>query len=233
MDTLLERHVRENEAAESRFIDVSIMNEWFADDIARTHAIKKRQLLYLLGDPADYVYILKAGTVKTSTCDETGKEVTLAILKPGDFFGVVEAFDGTPHTAYAEALEDSMVAVIHQNDFVRRIREHPGLAFVFTRFLLRHFRTLESRVRDLVLRDAPSRLAHLLLDLGETTRFPCRNRLRVDIKLTHQEMANVVGCARETVSTILGHFREQGVIRTHGRSITILNREAVSRQCPR
>ncbi len=227
MERQLQSQVRGDRAPESRF--VVTVNEFFADKIARIQVIKKRQPVYLPGDPADYVYLLKTGRVKVSSFAQSGKEITLAILRPGDLFGIVEAFDGTPREAHAEALEDVVVGAIPREDFVRRIKEQPDLAMEFTRLLVFQLRKLQTRVQDLVFRGATGRLAHLLLDLSGATGSGGRSVLRIDARLTHQEMANVVGCARETVSTIMGQFREQGLIRINGQSITILNVDAVSR----
>jgi CRP-like cAMP-binding protein len=99
----------------------------------------------------------------------------------------------------------------------------------FTRLLVFQLRKLQIRVQDLVFRGAAARLAHLLLDLGGATGSGGRSSIRIDAKLTHQEMANVVGCARETVSTILGQLRDQGLIKIDGRSIIVLNQCSLSR----
>lgn len=226
MERQLQSHVRGDRAPESRF--VVTMNEWFAGNIARIQVIKKRQPVYLLGDPADYVYLLKTGRVKLASFAQSGKEVTLAILRPGDLFGMVEAFDGTPREAQAEALDEVVVGAIPREDFVRRIKEQPDLAMEFTRLLVFHLRKFQIRVQDLVFRGATGRLARLLLDLSGATCSGVRSGLRIEARLTHQEMANVVGCARETVSLILGQFRDRGLIRMHAGSITILNPDAVS-----
>ncbi|MCI0428093.1 MAG: Crp/Fnr family transcriptional regulator [Nitrospiraceae bacterium] len=226
MDELLQRHVRANEAAERRF--TGLLKECFPNGGARIQSLKKRQHMYDPGDPADHIYLLQSGRVKVFNCAENGKEVILAFHGPGDLFGAVEAFDGACREAFAEALEDSIVAVMHRKDFLRSIEEHPRLALEFSHLLVRHVRTFQSRVQDLVLRNVPSRLAHLIFNLSEPNGLSDRHRPRLEPAPTHQEMADMVGCARETVSTTLGKFREQGLIRTHGRSITILNREAVS-----
>lgn len=228
MKTLRQESVHPNDASECRF--TGLLKECFSNGDARILTIKKRRLMHIYapGDSPDHIYLLRSGRVKVFNCAENGKEVILAFHRPGDLFGAVEAFDGGSREAFAEAMEDSMVAAMHRKDFLCSLAEQPYLALEFSHLLVRHLRSVQSRVRDLVLRNVSSRLAHLIVNLSEPNGLPDRHRPHVDPAPTHQEMANIVGCARETVSLILGEFREQGLIRTQGRSITILNRAAVS-----
>lgn len=92
-----------------------------------------------------------------------------------------------------------------------------------TKLMGLRLRKIQSRVEDLVFRDVPARLAHLLLQLTKTDRVPDGTGIRLRVKLTDQEMANLIGCRRETVSATLGQFRERGLIQMDGRSITILD----------
>lgn len=197
--------------------------------LARLKRVKKRQFLYLPGDPSEAVFLVHAGRIKISSSTRLGREVTLSILQPGELFGEVEALDGTPRETAAEALEDATLGVIPREDFARHLRTHPDLALELSKLIGARLRALQSRVQDLVFRDVPERLAHLLLELapGDAGSAPSPGRLPGP--LTHQEMANLVGCARETVTTILGHFREQGLIRMEGRSILLRNRDGLAR----
>ena len=88
---------------------------------------------------------------------------------------------------------------------------------------------IQSRVEDLVFRDVPARLAHLLSELGKTDGIAEKQGVRLKVKLTHQEMANLIGCSRETVSTTMGQFRDNGLIHMDGRTITIVNEKGLSK----
>ena len=193
--------------------------------LARTQGVKKRRPIYLPGDLGDAVYLVKTGRVKISTCAQTGKEFTFAILKPGEIFGEVEALDGSPRRTSAEALDDVILGVIPRESFLRYLQENPDLTLALTRHLGARLQRLQSRVEDLVFKDVPARLVHLLQEVGETTRT-ADGAIRA--KMTHQEMANLIGCNRETVSMILGQLRERGLIRLDRCSITILNRDRFS-----
>lgn len=196
--------------------------------ITRMQAVKKRQPLYLPGDPSSNVYLLKKGRVKIASTAPSGKEVTFEILEPGEIFGELEVLEDLPRETAAEAVDDTLVCAIRREDFDRYLAMHPNVTVKLTKLIGLRLRKIQSRVADLVFRDVPARLAHLLVELGKSDGIPEGAGTRLLAKLTHQEMANLIGCSRETVSTTLGHFRDQGLIRMDGRTITILNATGLS-----
>lgn len=201
--------------------------------ITKMQEIKKRQPIYLPGDPSNTIFLLKKGRVKIASSSATGKEVTFEILGPGEIFGELDALEGSPHEMAAEALDDVVICAIRREDFDRYLQKHPELNVRLTKLIGFKFRRLESRIEDLVCRDTPARLAHLLLDLSKTASSSQGPGIRLLAKLTHHEMANLIGCARETVSTIIGQFRDEGLIKIDGRSITIVNLYALHQRLDR
>jgi len=199
------------------------------DRITRMQEVKKRQPIYLPGDPANTVYLLKKGRVKISSTAPSGKEVTFDILEPGEIFGELEVLEGSPRETLAETLDDALICAIRREDFDRYLRQHPDMTLKLTKLIGLRLRKIHNRVEDLVFRAVPARLAHLLQKLSKTDGVPDGAGIRLWVKLTHQEMANLIGCSRETVSTTLGQFREQGLIRMDGRSITVVNPNGLSR----
>lgn len=197
--------------------------------ITRMQEIKKKQPVYLPGDPANTVYLLKKGRVKIASSAPSGKEVTFEILEAGEIFGLLETLDDSPRETLAEALDDALICAIRREDFDRYLREHPDMTVKLTKLIGLRLRKIQNRVEDLVFRDVPARLAHLLLELSKTDGAPDEAGIRLQARLTHQEMANLIGCSRETVSTILGQFRDQSLIRIDGRSIMVLNPHGLSR----
>lgn len=193
------------------------------DRITRMQEVKKRQPIYLPGDPSNTVYLLKKGRVKISSTAPSGKEVTFDILEAGEIFGELEMLQDSPRETQAEALDDALICAIRREDFDRYMREHKDLNAKLTKLIGLRLRKIQSRVEDLVFRDVPARLAHLLLELKKTDGVPEGTGTRLRVKLTHQEIANLIGCSRETVSATLGQFRERHLIRMDGRSITILD----------
>lgn len=199
------------------------------DRITRMQQFRKRQPIYLTGEPSTTVYLLKKGRVKLGESDASGKQVTFEILEAGEIFGELEVLVGSRRETQAEALEDVLICAIRREDFDRYVREHPDLSVKLTKLIGLRLRKIRSRVEDLVFRDVPARLAHMLLELSQTEGVAESTWIRLRAKLTHQELANLIGSTRETVSHTLGHFRDQGLIRIDGRSIMILDPYRLSR----
>lgn len=199
------------------------------DRITRMQEVKKRQPIYLPGDPANTVYLLKKGRVKIASADSSGREVTFEVLEPGEIFGELEVLEELPRETFAEALDDALICAMRREDFERHICKHPALTIKLAKLIGLRLRKIQSRIEDLVFRDVPGRLAHLLLELSKTHGLTDESGTRLHVKLTHQELANLIGCSRETVSATLARFREQGLIRIDGRAITLVDRDRLTR----
>ena len=199
------------------------------EKITRMEEVKKRQPLYLLGDPSRCVYLLKRGRVKIANTAPSGKEVTFEILEPGEIFGELDVLEDAPRSTSAEALDDALICVIPRKDFDQYLAMHPNVTLKLTKLIGLRLKKIQSRVEDLVFRDVPARLAHLLSELSKTEGIADKQGIRLKVKLTHQEMANLIACSRETVSTTMGQFRDDGLIQMDGRTITIVNEKGLSK----
>ena len=199
------------------------------EKITRMEEVKKRQPLYLPGDPSSNVYLLKKGRVKIANTAPNGKEVTFDILEPGEVFGELDVLEDAPRSTSAETLDDAVICVIPRKDFDQYLAMHPTVMFKLTKLIGLRLKKIQSRVEDLVFRDVPARLAHLLVELSKTEGVAEKQGIRLKVKLTHQEMANLIGCSRETVSATLGQFRDEGLLQLDGRTLTILDLKGLSR----
>jgi CRP-like cAMP-binding protein len=199
------------------------------EKITRMEEVKKRQPLYLPGDPSSNVYLLKRGRVKIANTAPNGKEVTFDILEPGEVFGELDVLEDAPRSTSAETLDDAVICVIPRKDFDQYLAMHPTVMFKLTKLIGLRLKKIQSRVEDLVFRDVRARLAHLLSELGKTEGAVDTQGIRLKVRLTHQEMANLIGCSRETVSATMGEFRDEGLIQMDGRTITILNEQGLSK----
>ena len=119
--------------------------------------------------------------------------------------------------------------MIPRKDFDQYLAMHPTVMFKLTKLIGLRLKKIQSRVEDLIFRDVPARLAHLLSELSKTEGVAEKQGVRLKVKLTHQEMANLIGCSRETVSTTMGQFRDDGLIQMDGRAITIVNEKGLSK----
>ncbi len=198
------------------------------EKITRMEEVKKRQPLYLPGDPSSNVYLLKKGRVKIANTAPNGKEVTFDILEPGEVFGELDVLEDAPRSTSAETLDDAVICVIPRKDFDQYLAMHPTVMFKLTKLIGLRLKKIQSRVEDLVFRDVPARLAHLLLELSKSDGVAENHGIRLKVKLTHQEMANLIGCSRETVSASMGQFRDDGLIEMDGRTITLVNEKGLT-----
>ncbi len=193
--------------------------------LATVQTVRRRQPVYLPGDPAQAVYLVTEGRVKISNWARNGKEVTFAIVGPGDLFGELEALEGTSRETCAEALDEVTLAVVARDEFLAHLRRHPDVALELTKLLGARLRALHGRVEGLIFRDVPARIIHALQELSALPNGATKAEGPVRVRVTHQELANLIGCNRETVSAVLGQFRRRGLVRIERQAIIILDHD--------
>ena len=189
--------------------------------------VRRRDVVYLPGDPGTAVYFVNGGRVKVSKVTRDGKALTLNYCGPGELFGEVCLVDGGPRGEMAESIENSMITQLERGDFERLLGNHPSLGLAMTRLLCTRRRELENKIEALVFRDVTSKLAELLIQLaGEYGVDDSRGTL-LALKITHQELANLIGSTRETVSLTLSQFKKRKLICTEGRKVIISDTESL------
>jgi len=189
--------------------------------------IRRRQVVYLPGDPGNAVFLVNGGRVKVSKVTRDGKELTLAYRGPGEIFGEACLIDGGPREEMAEAMENALVTEIQRPEFERLLQTQPMLGYRMTKVLAQRRREVESKIENLVFKDVNSKLAELLLRLATEYGVDDSRGTLVALKITHQEMANLIGSTRETVSLTLAQFKRKGLIQTEGRKVIIADREGL------
>ena len=219
---------KRGESESTRFSLFSLLGDEHLEilkKMTRVKTVKRRQPIYLPGDTSDKVYLLKSGRVKISRVTEDGKEFTLVILEPGEVFGELEVLEGTPRDTMAEGIDDVELLVMDRVGFQRILRMNPDLMFEWTKHIGNRLKKIESRIEDLVFRDVPTRLAKLLMEFSTEFGEPSGDGTRLRFRITHQELASLIGSTRETVSATLNNFKRQGIILQDHRWITIRHHE--------
>ena len=197
--------------------------------ITRMVSYGKNEPVYIPGDPSDVVYLLKKGRVKVSKMSEDGREATLAILGPGEIFGELEALQAVSRESMVQALEPVMVCEIRREDFERFLDQTPDVGGKVLKMIGGRLRRIESKVSDLVFKSAPARLARTLLELGQSMGISENGRTRLQTRLTHQNLANLIGTSRETVSSLMSQFAHHGLIAQDNRYILILDEDRLAK----
>jgi CRP-like cAMP-binding protein len=189
--------------------------------------VRRRQVIYLPGDPGAAVYFVNGGRVKVSKVTRDGKELTLAYRGPGEVFGETCLIDGGPREEMAEAMENALVTEIERNEFERLLQGQAVLGLRLAKTLAQRRREMENKIENLIFKDVNSKLADLLLRLGAEYGVDDARGTLVQLKITHQEMANLIGSTRETVSLTLAQFKRKGLISTEGRKVILADREGL------
>lgn len=198
-------------------------------EITQMASYRKHDPIYLPGQPGDTVFLLKKGRVKISRLNEKGQEATICLLEPGEIFGEVEALGGIPRETLVQALEPVLVCEIAREDFERFLDRCPAVGLRILKLMGGRLRYVESKVSDLVFRSAPARLAKLLLQLSETMGEWDQGTIRLTVRLTHQNLANLIGTSRETVSALLSQFQHQGLVIQDHRHICLIDTDRLAK----
>jgi len=190
-------------------------------DVIAQHTVAKtfpaNTVLLREGDAPDSLYFILYGKVKIYVCNAEGGEAILNIQGAGDYFGEMALLDEAPRSASVMTMVPTRAAIMTKSAFKECLASHPDIAYNLIRTLTQRVRTLSCNVRDLALLDVYERVSRTLLSLAK----PLDNQLVIDQKLTHQEIANMVGASREMVSRILKDLANKGHIKVERRRITL------------
>ena len=174
-----------------------------------------------------FVFILETGLVRMYRECTRGEEVTFGYIQPGEVFGELAAFSDKPRESYAVAIERSTVVKVEKQVFADAIQSHSSIVFSVAAQIGDRFKEIESRVEGLVFRSARSRLAHIILQLAEDFGEKNKDRLLIATRLTHAELATLVGVSRPTVSIALGEFEDDELITRSEGKIVVLSKKAL------
>jgi CRP-like cAMP-binding protein len=189
--------------------------------------VRRRQVIYLPGDPGQAVFFVNGGRVKISKVTRDGKELTLAYRGPGEVFGELVMIDGGPREEMAEAMENALITELERGEFERLVQKEGVIGYRLAKVIAQRRREVENKIEQLIFKDVNAKLAELLLRLATEYGIEDSRGTLVSLKITHQEMANLIGSTRETVSLTLSQFKRRGLIQTDGRKVILADREGL------
>ncbi len=190
--------------------------------------VQRGRVILQPDEQPEMVYVIKKGRVKVSRYSPDGKEQILTLLEPGEVFGEF-ALGHATEPVHVEAFEDTLICGMRREDFLALIRRQPELMLQVINVLAERLRAAEDEIADLAFRDVPGRLASLLLRLAQVYSHQSPAGHRLALRLTHQDMAAMIGATRETVTVVLSRFREDGLIAFDQRHIIIRDRDGLRR----
>ena len=194
-------------------------------EISIERRYKKNMMVFMEGEPGDAFYYVKSGKVKIYRSYEDGREHIVHILGEGDVFGEATLFSGIAYPASASVYEDSVIGVIKNSDLEKLISQSPGLSLKIIKLLASKLVQAQHKIRDLTFNDVFSRTAAQLLKLADDHGKQTDEGIKINIPLSRQELADMAGTTRETVSRVLSKFRKEKFITEQDDRIVILNFE--------
>ena len=183
----------------------------------------KDEMVFHVGSPSEDVFILLDGRVKVYELSKEGKEVILWFCFPGELFGLSEICIGSGREVNAQACSNAEILAVKNNDFEKYIRQNSHLALSAMQVLAYRLRQLSNALLNLASDDVTVRVVKMLIRLSSRYGKSFENGILLDIALTHQELADMVGASRQTVTTVLSMLRKQNIIRMQQRFIHILD----------
>jgi len=169
------------------------------------------------GDPTDSLYIVLSGRLKVMMSDSEGKEVILAILGPGEFFGEMGLIDDEPRSATVISIEPCELLSIAKRDFKKYMAENFDMTMAVMRGLVKRLREADRKIGSLALLDVYGRVARLLLDMAENVD----GEKVVTKRLPKQDIAKMIGASREMVSRVMKDLQTGGYIEMRGSTIVL------------
>lgn len=192
-------------------------------------AYRKNQIIFLEEETGTYMYLVLSGKVKVSKSGSAGKETILAIHRTGDFFGEMSLLDGKTAPATVSAIEDSKIISISGADFHKYLLHNEKVLQQIIQVLCSRLRQVW-KTQSQSSSTAESRIRMGIYDLSQKHGIRDSHGIIIDLKITHQELAEMVGTSRETVTRSIAQLRKEKIIEVTDRRITLLDEKALLSQ---
>ncbi|MBN1541872.1 Crp/Fnr family transcriptional regulator [candidate division KSB1 bacterium] len=191
-----------------------------ADQCVRREC-KKDQVILVEEELGQTLFIILRGTVKITRTSDEGREVIITMLRSGDFFGELSLLDGKGRSATVVAMEDAELFTLRRSEFLLILEQYPSISVELLKVLADRIRKCNLQIENLTLQDAVGRVGSTLIHVAESTGYS-RGEAWVIPKLpVQQDLANMAGTARETISRIMALFEAGGLIERDGHRVII------------
>jgi CRP/FNR family transcriptional regulator, cyclic AMP receptor protein len=200
--------------------------------LARVREYPPRKVVVAQGEPAQALFAIVHGRLKVASCGPDGKDTVLGIMSEGEVFGEVALLDGGTRSATCTSIESCELLELDRAQFLALLESSPTIAVKLLRVLAQRLRRLSQRSEDAAFLDVPSRLARSLVDLasrfGERAVVP-PGAICIALKLSQQELGDLVGATRESVNKHLSEWTRQGFLQLHAGRMVISDIDSVRR----
>jgi len=198
--------------------------------LLQRRSLRKGEILFHKGDAGSSFFIIIKGLIKIGVSNRIGDEVTLALLRNGDFFGEMALLDEQPRSADATALEDSLLYVLDRTDFFPFLFQNENAVRSILRALSIRLRRTDDLFVEISFLTVPARLAKRLLELAEPLQTPGSESKEYRIRMPQRDLAAMLGVTRESINKELKILRDKGVVTTARNTIIIQDIERLKRR---
>jgi CRP/FNR family transcriptional regulator, cyclic AMP receptor protein len=181
----------------------------------------KEQVILVEEEVGQTLFILLKGTVKVTRTSDEGREVIITILKSGDFFGELSLIDGKGRSATVVAMEDSELLTLRRAEFLAMLERYPVIAVEMMRVMADRIRKADAQIENLTLQDAFGRVGSTLIHVAEQTGYMRGVSMIIPKLPVQQDLANMAGTARETISRVMAVFEDRGLLERDGHRVVI------------
>lgn len=203
------------------FSQLSVSDIAELESQSRMRKLKKGEPVYLPHEQADGVLLVAQGRVKICHATPDGKQSILGFVDTGEIFGELALVGSERRDEYVETTEKSTLILLPKQSLDLIIRRYPALALGVTKLIGARRQRIEKRLRNLLFRSNRERVIHLLLELSEKYGQQTEEGIALNIRLSHQEMACIIGSTRETVTVVLGHLQKEELLKISRRRVVI------------
>ena len=184
----------------------------------------KNEMIFMEGAEANNFYIILTGLVKVFKTDEQGREKTLSLLGNKDFFGEMALLDNNSRSASVQAIDESKLFKISREKFKRLVTEYPEISLKIIATLSQRLRNSNQQIQNLTFKKVKGRLLDSLKQLADKYGVEQENGILINKKITHQELANLVGTTRATITKLLGELAEENKLEMKDRYLILKNK---------
>jgi len=209
-----------------RILVFSKLSEEQLKDIAKLEIrkeYKKGSVIFFEGEKGDAFYYILSGKVKMYKTDDEGKEIILNIFGEGSVIGEVTMFNDIDYPATAEVIEDAVLGMIYNREIENLVASHKDLALQIIKVLTKRLYHSQMNVKEMALTNVYLRTKNVLLNLAKEYGIKTSRGIELNLDITRQDIANIVGTTRETASRVMSELKKAGEIDIIGRKIIIKN----------
>lgn len=197
---------------------IPLFSELSEEELQKVKAIttkrtyKKKEYVFMEGDKREAVFFIQSGAIKTFKVDQEGNEQIMNLLREGEMFPHIGFFDESPYPATAEVIQEAELFVIRMDDFEALMLNQPQIAVKVMKIMGQKISALAQRIQALISQDVRHRVIFSLIRLALESGKQTEKGVHIDMPITNQDFANIVGSSRETVNRIFNQLKKENLI---------------------